>query len=569
MAVSKVLSIEISDYVTRVALISYNKKKTKIKKTLTFLNPEGTVDDGFVVDRKIYGPYLKKQLANAKLRCKDVVFVIQSSKVMSRETNVTDIKEKELNAYLYENRDDFFPMNTSEYVFKYSLLEKNKGDKTIRIMIYAAHELLIKSFIGLCRDYGFKLQALDFSGNAVYQWQKEQWQRAKDHDDDFKIYLQINDASSVLTILDDGMLSLQRNMAFGAEAFTDSIIRSGLYGELDYQDALKVLGEEELLYKTFTEMEQQEPATDEEFAKYNLRSSLSGHVRQLIENIARVLEFYNSKHRDARVGKILVGGPGSRVLNLIELLQSELPGIEIEAVKGLPGVKFAGSKKNDLSVEGSDFTAQAGAANETLNFYDGKEKKAFSIKVALAVFGVILVALASGLIVINGKVVYDQAVEERDKVKAELDAEVATYSDAMKIEAGEMLEELQNLITFDESTFRHNELFTKALAEIEEYAVQDMVVSSLSSSESGLSMNVTVHSKAEAAKIIQQLRSISYFDRVEVYSIAEIVDETTKLTNVSFTIRCVYTGSEEETEDATENSDVQTILDQLLNGQGN
>ncbi len=537
MAVKKVLTIEISDYITRAAVLSYNKKKTKLFKTLSFLNPEGTVDDGFVVDRTIYGPYLKKQLANAKIKVKDIVFVIQSSKIMTKETIVTGLKESDVNSYIEENRDDFFPTDTSEFTFKYRILEKNKGEKNMRIMIYAAHDMLLRSYQSLAREYGFRIQAMDAYGSALCRWQK-----AKDHEP-IKIYLQINDTSSTLTILDGGVLSLRRNTTFGADALATPIIQSGFFGDLDYLDALKKLSEEELIFPSYEEMNNFEQ-TDENYQLYNLRSTLSGYVRPLIESITRILEFYNTKHRDAVVDKIYVGGPGSRIINLVNLIQSELPGLTFEVLTGLPGIKPA-NKRVDLSVYGTDYAAHAGAAHESLNFYTGNQRKKIGLFFVFSIIMLAIVIMASGMIVINGKVVYDKAVDELNTAKVKLLAAQVDYSDAAEKEANSIMAELEDLKDFDKDTFRFNEYFTDVLKQLEDYSVQDVLVSSVTSSEAGLTMNVTVNSKEEAAKFIEQLREIKYFDEVQVYSISESTDGDTGMKAVNFSVRCSYKVPEE------------------------
>ena len=84
MAVSKVLSIEITDLTTHVCEIGYNKKNPVIYKSIIMDNPQYAVDDGFVLDRQPYKTALKDELNTARVRTKDVVFVLNSSKVIIR-----------------------------------------------------------------------------------------------------------------------------------------------------------------------------------------------------------------------------------------------------------------------------------------------------------------------------------------------------------------------------------------------------------------------------------------------------------------------------------------------------
>ncbi len=546
MAVSKIVSIEITDKVTRVCFESYNKKTTTVYKSFMFINPEGTVSDGFVTDRGVYGAFLKEQLAEQKIKCKDVVFVISSSKIMSREAVISDMKEDSIVPFITENREDYFPMDTSDFVFTYSLLEKNKAEKTMRIMIYAAQDVLLKNYVALSGELELRLHALDYSGNATYQWQK-----SPQHEP-ISIYLQINEHSSSLTILDNGILAFQRNMAFGIDMLAEPLIESGYYDDIDLKGAYDRLTEKELLYSSYDNMAAFYPENDGDNALHNVKCMLNGAVRPLIENITRVLEYYNSKHRDSQVEKIYIGGVGARVKNLRKLLASEFLGIEFVKVLELPGVKI--SKNNPLNpLQGSEYTAPVGAAHTVINFYEDRNKNKIGATLVLSILGLLAVIAASLMIVQNGWVQYDAAVKERDKLKARQNQLEAEDIEALEAKANAAVTEAQDIMAFDAQTFRYNEMFNEVLKELEKYSVQDLLVSSLTSGENGLTMNVTVNTKEEAAKLIQQLRYIPYFSNVQVYSFTENEDSETGLKTISFTALCTY--KVPETDDSGDGSD--------------
>ena len=133
MAVSKVLSIEITDLTTHICEIGYNKKNPVIYKSIIFENPQYSVEDGFVLDRGPYKNALKEELNTARIKTKDVVFSLSSSKIINREVTIPDMK-KELIAGLIENeRNEYFPMDTTGHVFAFEIIEKIKETKQQRI----------------------------------------------------------------------------------------------------------------------------------------------------------------------------------------------------------------------------------------------------------------------------------------------------------------------------------------------------------------------------------------------------------------------------------------------------
>ena len=212
------------------------------------------------------------------------------------------------------------------------------------------------------------------------------------------------------------------------------------------------------------------------------------------------------------------------------------------------------SKNNPLNpLQGSEYTAPVGAAHTVINFYEDRNKNKIGATLVLSILGLLAVIAASLMIVQNGWVQYDAAVKERDRLKARQNQLEAENIEALEAKANAAVTEAQDIMAFDAQTFRYNEMFNEVLKELEKYSVQDLLVSSLTSGENGLTMNVTVNTKEEAAKLIQQLRYIPYFSNVQVYSFTENEDSETGLKTISFTALCTY--KVPETDDSGDGSD--------------
>ena len=62
-----------------------------------------------------------------------------------------------------------------------------------------------------------------------------------------------------------------------------------------------------------------------------------------------------------------------------------------------------------------------------------------------------------------------------------------------------------------------------------------------------MTINFTTVTKAEAAKVLMQLKTIPYISEVAVAGIVENVDETTNRTEVVFTVNCTLQKKPEST----------------------
>lgn len=561
MSVSKVVSIEVSDVCTRVCEIAYNKKNPTIYKSVIFDNPEFSVDDGFVMNRPAYGGELKDQLRTAGIKCKDVVFVLSSNKIVNKEVIIPDMKEELIPDLIESEKNDYFPMDVSEDVFSFTIIEKLKETKQQRIVVYACPDVLIKNYQALAAELDLKIAAIDYSGNATYTWLLR-----KNHEP-LGMYLQVNEKNTMFTIMDNGLLDLQRNMNFGAYTLTANVRDNGLYGnDITDVNALIKMSEAPLIYSSFVESEDARPETEAQEKEHLLKARLTDACRPLIGNISRVLEYYNAKKRGAvmqsaeavpaadgaekkpTTTKLYLGGIGGRIKGLKELIESEFNGIEVVILDKLPGIVV--HKKDTYCVNHStELVASIGAATQTINFYKGDAKKETNKTIVLCIIGLAAVIIASAVIVLNGKIEYDNAVTEQNRLQIQQAELEATGIEALEAEYNASLTLADEVRNMDEGTFTYNEMWNDVLAMFEEVMVTDVRIATLSSSEDQLTMNVVVSSKEEAAKMLLQLKAMPYFSEVSVSGITDTYDEELMVSNVTFSVQCRYQKPEVATEE--------------------
>ncbi len=595
MAVSKVLSIEITDLVTHICEIDYNKKKPVIHKSIIFENPQYSVEDGFVLDRGPYKNALKEELNTARIKTKDVVFSLSSSKIINREVTIPDMK-KELIAGLIENeRNEYFPMDTTGHVFAFEIIEKIKETKQQRISIYAAPDILIKNMTTLASELELNVVAIDYSGNAIYQFLK------REQEEPIEMYLQVNEKGSQFTILDGGMLELQRNMNFGVNTLVNAMNDARYYDkELDYNEALLKLKEDQMLYSSFSEADAAVPETEEERKIIALKARLTDATRPMIGNLSSVLEYYNTKKRGAimrggapaddkkkkkgkgsdvdittgtdasgadgtpaadgtagaegtpmvtpeatpepetpAMAKIYLGGAGTNVKGIKELIENEFNGIEVVVLPALPGIKI-GKENRTAEEHSTELIACIGASFPTISFLQRDEKQAMSKTLIVSIIGLVAVIAAAVLIILNGKNEYDKALERKGQLVAQRDQLEAQNIEALETEYGAAMSRYTNVKAADEGTFNHNENWNDILSYLETESVSDIIISSVNSSSNDLTMNVVVSSKEEAAKLLLQFQSIPYFSKVSINGITENTDDQTGISTVSFSLKCDY-----------------------------
>ncbi len=507
MAVRKVVCVEIGLFITRVCYMEYGHKQNRILKYFVFQTPENTVEDAYIRDRETFSGVLKEELKKEKISCKDFVFTISSNKILSREVVIPFMKDKLIKGVIESERKEYFPMDISEHLLTYTVLEHMKEENQLRLMVYAAPTNLIKNYQHLAEAVGVRLVALDYVGNSVYQWMKRRPENSIDY------FLLINEQSSMFSIMDKGSLSLQRNMNFGTESMVDVLLQSRKDEDLTWLRAFDCVVRGEY----------------DEHEKERLEES----IKSLAGNVSRVLEFYTAKNKTATIDKLIVMGKGEEVNYVVELLQEDL-GIPVEGQLELPDVQVDYGKCH------GGYIACIGASYPSVNFLNAltevKEREVVSMGFCIALL--VLAVVGCVALFLTGKLNYDNALEEQKNLKTQIenmsDIEVI-YNEYLETEAF-----LGEIALMHLSTYNPNEALLGLITELENKLPSNIMIKSFSSSETGISMSLSASSKEEAAKTLLQLRTIDIFRQVSTGGIVDHIDPATGIQEVTFNVTCSY-----------------------------
>jgi len=537
MAVTKVLSIEVTDVVTRVIEVDYGKKDPVVHKAIIFPTPEKTVSDGVIEGVETFAKEFQRQMHG--FGTKNAVFVLASNKVMSREVSIPDMKDEQIADFIQNQKSEYFPMDTSGHTIVHRVLGRDRDQKQIKVIVYAVPQKLVANYQSFASLAGLNIVSIDYNGNAIYQWLSNDSHRQMD------MYLQINERSTLFTVLENRMYALQRNINFGAYALSDRLIQSGYFdGELADQaltraDALKKLSEEEFVFPSFSAIKLSEPDSEAAERLHSAKEMVTEGLRQLLGNLSRVLEYYHSRNQNAELNTIFIGGCGAKVKGLKAFLENEFSGVEVVTLDHLPDVKIS-SAVSKSGINTSELTACIGAAEKTLTFVTvSKEAKANKFIFIGAIIVVAAIAGAIALVII-GKGKYNKKVNEKEKIQVKIQELVDSGIEELETRYNTAIASSGRIIEFHNDTYRNNEEWNAILKQIEEKTVANMVVSELSSDPNSAIFHISVSTKEEAAKLIMQFQTIPYFKSVSLTSIREKISESTGLPIVSFTLTCTY-----------------------------
>lgn len=521
---SKVLGIEIGASKIRICEADYKSKNPKVYQSISIKTPEGVVNDGeiFLNDQLI--SVMKDALQIHKIKTKQIVFSMNSTKIASREIVIPFVKENKIGDLIKANASDYFPVDLEHYELGHTVLatmENEKGVKQYKVLVLAAPKMMIQGYYQLASAIGCSVAAMDYSGNSIFQAVRSHCGTG------VEMVIKVDENSTLVTILENQAISLQRTVAYGVDDAVYTVMNIAALGRQDYDDAVSLMREKNILEE---EIEQ----------------SLS----YLTGGIARVVDYY-SRSGGAPIEKVYLTGMGEDFQGLAELISKNID-IPLSLLTEMEGLQY---DKYFKDASFGEYITCIGATIAPLGFMPEKDAKGKNMELMpksedmgkLAVLVLAGGVLIAAVLIISSTISLKSVQSENKKLKAKIEE----LQPAKKVQE----QYLQQKYTYDKlnyfynSTVTPNESLVAFIEEMEEKMPSSLNVQSFVADMESVTMSLTVSDKSEAAKLIQQFRS---FDSVGDIAVSSISDSGAVMTGepleeepkVSFSITVSYKGND-------------------------
>lgn len=544
----KILSIEIGVDVTHVLEMDYRVKNPKVYRSFSFQTPVGVIGEAGVRKSEEFRTALHKLLDANKIKTRKTLFVVNSGKIASREVLIPMIKENRIKDFLNTNSADFFPVDLS----RYQLVYRNEGVvqqdtvKKRKLYVFAVPGDLVQSYEELADFCSLEHTALDYVGNSIFQMMH------KAVGNNICCSVKLDNNATMITIINQGMVVLQRTVFYGFEEVEKVVVDSGLFPKEQYPAAMDILQQTDCL-----DTNQAAP----EDAMNAMRAEAVEALRPMIGNIRRVLDYYQSRNNGAEVKECFLIGNGAYIKGLDRLMSMELNlPVHLQEKDVLNGFRTSGGRFDAM------YEACYGAAIQPLDFVFGSAQTAKIIEekkkrelLAAKLIGLLCVACAVILLALSGvqRIALSHELNTLNKQKDELEYIQDIYNAYVDTKS-----QYDDVTKMNGKTETVSDALADAIEEMEEKFPSGVKVTSLTSNGEGISMDIEVSTKEEAAKILQNLATFDAFHSVTTNGITESTDENGKIT-VTFSVMCTYvngTADDSIDTETTPEEDVETYM---------
>lgn len=567
----KVLSVEIGYLYTKVCELDYKTKNPKVYNSFVLPTPEGVVADGMFTMTEEFVADFKAKLLEYKIKTKKVVFTVASSKIATREVKVVYCKENRIADMVRANLGDYFPVDINQYEVAHSILsiegaelddkgrvKKGTTPTGYKLLLLAAPKQILDGYRLFAKALALELEGIDYNGNSVYQVSKETCSEGT------QLVMKVDERGTLVLVVRDGQIVLNRSIPYGVEDAIHTIMDTQHLGAVsDFEKALLLARSEKCIVEPQKESrtpdeeadggeEAENTATAPDAAMVE-KMRITGSLAALSGGINRVIDYYNSTHSDSPIDRMYVTGLGADFVGMDEYLSAVI-GHPVAVLKNLTGINL---EKSFVGVAYGEYAACVGAAIAPTRFYSNQMEQGES-KAALNVDPMrIAVIVAGGCVFISVALLITSLIpylSEKKKKKeyettiSELQPVYDTYLSYQALQT-----KLENVTALDKTTENRNRELVELIENLEKSMPKSFCLNDLTATSIGVTMNVTVETKEEAASVLNELSKLKYFYFVDTTALTELITETGE-EQYSFAIDMTYAPivDEEETTEEVE-----------------
>ena len=526
----KVVVVRVGEKITQIVHMENVANNPTVFGCVRVPTPEGSVSEGMIINEVEIAKRIEKACLEKGIHTKDVIFTVASAKIASRETVIPAVAKNKMDAVVMAKVADLFPVDVDKYIFTYKVQgsdyqDKDQG-KVRNVRIFAAPSDLIESYYKLAEEAEMNVISVEGDGNSIFQIMSRQVKNS------VTMCIQINRDSTLVNVVTSNEMLLQRVIPYGVSVFTDAMIQEPVFGVDDYEKAYKVLSSQRVLVHS---MNAANPSGDFSTAK---RIEITNNGEYLVSNIARVIEYYNSKYKDREIQNVICVGVGCSIAGIHELLSNELS-VEVTTPTELEGVRF-----NKMIVIDAAFLLYLncfGSVFSPLNFIPKsmalRNARKGSLTGALAIFaGLVLVSLVlSGFSIIE----LMTASSNHDELQARKNALAPVedqYNELTDVENQYNI--MSNIKTYTNSNNNH---FHELIDKLSEIVPKSFKIQSIQSDEEAVTMSASCNDRLSSLSLTQiQMNKVDNIKDVTIKEVAETEDENTGRRQYNYTLTFKY-----------------------------
>lgn len=309
----KIVSIDIGSYETKIIEAKLTNKGIVIDKHFSFFTPEGSYENGYIVDKELLYYILKEELKKNKVTS-DIGYInIKSSAIITREVVLPAVGDDEIEGILRFQIDEYLPVDPKDYVVQHRTIGKIEEDgiAKLNVLLIAIPKEIVESHFKLLKDLELKPSVLDFQSNGVAKLLNYNLLingRYKTEDSTIAA-IDLGFYNTNVTIAKNGFIQVSRTVDGGGDDLDKNILNFFEYSKTQIEEKKKSIDNINRIEEDYTE--------DNRFLNI-AKTSIKG----IMDKTDTIFRYYNSREKGNDIQMILLYGGLSNINGIDNLFSN-------------------------------------------------------------------------------------------------------------------------------------------------------------------------------------------------------------------------------------------------------
>jgi len=271
--------------------------------------PNNAVRDGFIVDMEAVYNAAFHLLKKKHITEQNAAITIQSTSIITRDVVVPYMEEKELRNVFEYQKEEYFPIDVSDYQTDFKILEVLNTDegKKLNVLLVAAPNNMINGAMDLLRRLNLKVKFIDIAANSVANLYAHKSMSFQGEEPYSIMLLDIGGQTTTATIVSDGKILFTRTILYGFDELNNIIAKE--FSEESYEQV-------EIFKRRYGAIYDDDKAPDDDLYGSHISHIIKPIIdTNLVQEISRVLDFYYTRNNARKVKTIYLIGGGAFLKN--------------------------------------------------------------------------------------------------------------------------------------------------------------------------------------------------------------------------------------------------------------
>ncbi|MBG0764848.1 MAG: pilus assembly protein PilM [Tissierellales bacterium] len=474
------------------------------------------------------------------MKTKNLVFNITTTSLITRSLELPILKGREETVQMIKYElEQYMPVVLSDYKIVYRIIDtfEKEGLKKADYLVYAVPNNLISDYIRLSKDLKLRLNAINLSFNSIESIfsPNRTISDIKIKKDKSYYVIELGHKMLVFNVIKNGKNVFSRIINQGGEDVDLGIVN--LF-EIDKENA--VASKHKL-----SNLDDSDVFTEEEkFINNIVRTNVNGWINE----IRKLIQFYNSKSKDEEFECMFLYGGSSNIKNIEEYFEASF-NIDTKIVKDIKHIKLNEKTLNSSYYRTSDYlNAVAGLyqRKEDINLLsDLIEVKRNRLKKVAGI------TLAAGAIVTFGALYFigtnyrinslENEIENANNIlENEVYRQKLTELEQLKTRISILEEYKNNIFLLNKGIMRSDFVNVEILNAIADNVPIDTEMSNLNISNNNIVFNATSRTRTSIAQLEKNLKELYFISDIHIPGIVK--NSEGEVITYSYSVSCVVDG---------------------------